>query len=242
MGGNNMKLKVNSGEKPLWSQLYDILEDRILSGFYPVNSNLPTEMSLMEEFEVSRITVRQAMEKLIAAGLIARRRGKGTVVLERKDKVETSFVSSFNGVHEKNNDTDRRVLFLGYCLPPIEAAYFFDISNQRKVLKLTRGIYVDNQMVSIQETYLNPEMPLDDQMDFSHSLYKLLESKGFKITSIKENITAGFITAQEKKAFNTTKNEVVMTRTRRGYAEKFPAEFTYSKYLAKGYELTIELN
>lgn len=237
-----MKLKISNGEKPLWSQLYDILEERILNGFYPVHSHLPTEMSLMEEFEVSRITVRQAMDKLIAAKLIARRRGKGTIVLEKKDKVETSFVSSFNGIHEKNNDTDRRVIFSGYCLPPIEAAYFFGISQKRKVLKLTRGIYVDNQLVSIQETYLNPELPLDDRVDFSGSLYHLLESNGYKITRIKENITAALISSQEKKDFNISKNEVVMTRIRRGYAHHFAAEFTFSKYLAKGYELMIELN
>lgn len=47
-----MKLKVNNGEKPLWSQLYDILEERILNGFYSVGSNLPTEMNLMDEFGV----------------------------------------------------------------------------------------------------------------------------------------------------------------------------------------------
>lgn len=237
-----MKLKVNNGEKPLWSQLYDILEERILNGFYPVGSNLPTEMNLMEEFGVSRITVRQAMDKLIAARFIARKRGKGTVVLERKDKVETSFISSFNGIHEKHNDTDRRVLFLGYTLPPIEVAYYFDISQNRKLLKLKRGIYVDDQLVSIQETYLNPEMPLNDKMDFSGSLYQLLESQGYKITRVKENITASMITAQEKKEFDIAKNEVVMTRIRRGFSENFSAEFTYSRYLAKGYELIIELN
>ena len=237
-----MKLKVNNGEKPLWSQLYDILEERILNGFYSVGSNLPTEMNLMDEFGVSRITVRQAMDKLIAAGLIARKRGKGTVVLEKKDKVETSFISSFNGIHEKHNDTDRRILFLGYTLPPIEVAYYFDISQNRKLLKLKRGIYVDDQLVSIQETYLNPEMPLTDKMNFSGSLYQLLESHGYKITRVKENITAAMITAQEKKEFDITKNEVVMTRIRRGFSEDFSAEFTYSRYLAKGYELIIELN
>jgi DNA-binding GntR family transcriptional regulator len=237
-----MKLKVNNGEKPLWSQLYDILEERILNGFYSVGSNLPTEMNLMDEFGVSRITVRQAMDKLIAAGLIARKRGKGTVVLEKKDKVETSFISSFNGIHEKHNDTDRRILFLGYTLPPIEVAYYFDISQNRKLLKLKRGIYVDDQLVSIQETYLNPEMPLTDKMNFSGSLYQLLESHGYKITRVKENITAAMITAQEKKEFDITKNEVVMTRIRRGFSGNFSAEFTYSRYLAKGYELIIELN
>lgn len=49
-----MKLSFQSGQKPLWSQLYDILESRILNGDYQEGEVLPSEMALMEEFEVSR--------------------------------------------------------------------------------------------------------------------------------------------------------------------------------------------
>ena len=50
---------------------------------------------------ISRMTVRQAMNKLINEGYIERRRGKGTIVLEKENKVETILKSSFNGVLEK---------------------------------------------------------------------------------------------------------------------------------------------
>ena len=99
--GSNMKLSFQSGQKPLWSQLYDILESRILNGDYKEGEVLPSEMALMEEFEVSRVTVRQAMDKLINAKLISRKSGKGTIVLKRENTVATSFQSSFNGVEEK---------------------------------------------------------------------------------------------------------------------------------------------
>lgn len=236
-----MKLRVSSGEKPLWSQLYDILEERILNGFYPVGTNLPTEISLMDEFEVSRITVRQAMDKLLGAGLITRKRGKGTIVLERKDKVETNYVSSLNGIDEKNNNTDRRVISVSYELPSVEAAYFFGTNKNIKCIKLVRGIYVDNELVSIQETYLNPGLPLDPEMDFNTSMYKVMEENNCKITKIKEKISASVITAKEKKLFNITKNEAIITRVRNGFAGDIPAEYTFSRYLATGYELLVEL-
>lgn len=237
-----MKLKSNNGEKPLWSQLYDILEERILKGEYPVGSNLPTEVSLMEEFGVSRITVRQAMDKLIESEFITRKRGKGTIVLERKNKIETSFVSSFNGIHEKNNDTDRRVISIEYEAAPVEVAYHFGINKNEKVLKLTRGIYIDNQMVSIQETYLNPQLPINEKMDYTGSLYKMLEGWGYKITGVSEEISASIISSKEKKLFNISKNEAIMTRVRKAFSDGFPIEITYSRYLSKGYKLIIELN
>ena len=74
------EIKLSSWTKPLWSQLYDILEMRILSGEYKEGDTLPSEVAIMQEFDVSRITVRQAMDKLIQAQLISRQRGKGTVV------------------------------------------------------------------------------------------------------------------------------------------------------------------
>lgn len=237
-----MKLKSSVGEKPLWSQLYDILEERILNGEYPVGSNLPAEVVLMEEFGVSRITVRQAMDKLLESKFIARKRGKGTIVLERNNKIETSFVSSFNGIHEKNNDTDRRVISVTIVAAPVEVAYYFGLNKNEKILQLTRGIYVDNKLVSIQETYLNPQLPIDEKLDYSGSLYKLLEIKGYKITGVIEEISASIISAKEKKLFNISKNEAIMTRIRKSNSNSFPIEYTYSRYLSNGYELIIELN
>lgn len=236
-----MKLQFQSGEKPLWSQLYDILEGRILNGEYKEGEVLPSEMSLMDEFEVSRVTVRQAMDKLIVAGLISRKRGKGTIVLKKENTVATSFQSSFNGVEEKNNANDRRVLEVSYVTPPIDVAYFFDISVNKPVLKLVRQTYVDGNPVTNYETYINPMVPVDDQTDFTESLYDKLEMAGYPITSVKEKITASIMTAKQKELFCINKNEAIMNRIRMGSSNNFPVEYTYSQYVAKGYELVIDL-
>ena len=236
-----MKLSYQSGEKPLWSQLYDILESRILNGEYQEGEVLPSEMALMEEFEVSRVTVRQAMDKLINAKLISRKRGKGTIVLKRENTVATSFQSSFNGVEEKNNANDRRVISLEYTTPPIDVAYFFGVSVNQSVLKLTRQTYVDGKPVTHYESYINPIVSVDDQTDFSGSMYAKLEEAGFPITHVKEKLTASLMNSKEKEMFKLTKNGALMNRIRMGYSEETPIEYTYSKYVANGYELVIDL-
>lgn len=236
-----MKLSSQSGEKPLWSQLYDILEARILNGEYSEGEILPSEMSLIDEFEVSRVTVRQAMDKLIQAKLISRQRGKGTIVLKRENHVETSFQSSFNGVTEKNNANDRRIINLEFKVPPIDVAYFFGISVKRPVLKLTRQTFVDEKVVTYYETYINPIVPLDDQTDFSGSMYQKLKEVGFPITQVKEKITASIMDGKEMEMFQVAKKAAVMNRIRMGKSDDKPIEYTYSKYVADGYELVIEL-
>ncbi len=236
-----MKLSYQSGQKPLWRQLYDILESRILSGEYKEGELMPSEVNLIKEFDVSRVTVRQAMDKLINSKLILRKPGKGTYVLKRENRVETSFQSSFHGIKEKNNTNDRRVIDLAYVTPPIEVAYFFDISTDVKVLKLTRETYVDDKPVTYYESYLNPLVPLNESTDFEKSMYKKLEEVDYPITHVKEQITASLINKAEMKIFKTDKTQAIMNRIRKGSSGETPVEYTISKYIADGYELVIDL-
>jgi len=69
-----------SGDKPRYQQLADELRARILSGELAGNASFPTESALCAEYGVSRFTVREALRRLQVEGLIARRRGSGTVV------------------------------------------------------------------------------------------------------------------------------------------------------------------
>ena len=65
---------------PLYYQLAQSLESEIISGKYKANEKFPTDMELAEKFKVSRITVRQALNELIAKDLLVRERGRGTFV------------------------------------------------------------------------------------------------------------------------------------------------------------------
>jgi GntR family transcriptional repressor for pyruvate dehydrogenase complex len=62
-------------------ELVDRFNDRIRSGQLPPGVKLPTEAAIMEEFEVSRTVVREAISKLQAAGLVETRHGVGTFVI-----------------------------------------------------------------------------------------------------------------------------------------------------------------
>jgi GntR family transcriptional regulator len=70
-----------TAEAPRYQQIYDDLRNRIAGGAYPVGSNLPTEVELCAEFEVSRYTVREALRRLVEQGFLARRQGSGSEVV-----------------------------------------------------------------------------------------------------------------------------------------------------------------
>ena len=80
---------------PLYAQLADLLRQRVLRGVWPPGTKLPSLEALVLEFQVARVTVRQAIEILTREGLLLPQRGRGTFVTEhirseRSLKLETS--------------------------------------------------------------------------------------------------------------------------------------------------------
>ncbi|WP_227995254.1 GntR family transcriptional regulator [Oceanobacillus sp. CFH 90083] len=76
-----MTMKLNLRQGSLYLQVKDILKERIINGQYPKNSLIPSEPELEKEFEVSKITIRRAVEQLAQEGYVEKRSGIGTTVL-----------------------------------------------------------------------------------------------------------------------------------------------------------------
>jgi GntR family transcriptional regulator len=70
--------------KALYLEVIDFLLDDIKTGQYPPGSKLPSEDQLAREFSVSRVTLREALRVLEDDGVIVRRHGSGTFVLDKK--------------------------------------------------------------------------------------------------------------------------------------------------------------
>ncbi len=68
--------------KVLWREIAEALRQDIESGRYKVGETMPTEEAVTREWDVSRMTVHRAMQELQRCGLVARRRGSGTIVTD----------------------------------------------------------------------------------------------------------------------------------------------------------------
>ena len=65
---------------PLYQQIYDEIKDAIEKGVYAPKERIPSELELAEQYEVSRITVRRAVEELCSDGYLVKQQGRGTFV------------------------------------------------------------------------------------------------------------------------------------------------------------------
>ena len=89
---------------PLYAQLAATLRRRLAGGDWPDGQTLPSLPALMAEFSVARVTARQAISLLQQEGLVATRRGRGTVVTGRPAAPHLQVHASFAGLVEMLRD------------------------------------------------------------------------------------------------------------------------------------------
>ena len=85
-------------ELPLYYRIYKTVEERIDRNHYGVGDRLPSEDDLCREFGVSRITIREAISRLVDEGLVVRRRGSGTFVAQHREKRAFKEITFTGGV------------------------------------------------------------------------------------------------------------------------------------------------
>ena len=88
---------------PLYRQLADLLAEGIRRGAYPAGSRLPAETRLAADHRLGRPTVRQALDVLVRAGLVERRRGAGTFVRPPREEVDLFSLAGTLSVPEGQN-------------------------------------------------------------------------------------------------------------------------------------------
>jgi DNA-binding GntR family transcriptional regulator len=101
-------------EPPRYIQILDELRRRVEEGRYPVESSLPTESELCEEFGASRYTVREALRRLVDQGMVSRRQGAGSVVTAARPQARyVQSLSSLADLFQFALDTHYEVLSTG---------------------------------------------------------------------------------------------------------------------------------
>ena len=191
----------NNTTRPLFEKVKDDISARIKSGEYPAGSKIPTEVELIKQYDVSRITIRRAIEELCKDGLLVKNQGKGTFVKERKifRKIEhnMSFSNSciVNGMTPSAVVTQRTVLTKN---SPGRVPH--PRLDQDAILYIQRVRYADEIPVMLENNYFpftQYAFLLTD--DLEGPLYDLLKSHGI-IVGCSQNSYIDALKADSKQA------------------------------------------
>jgi len=187
-----------SPNSPKYYQIYEKLLDQIRSGDYEENDRFPSDTELVEQFDVSRGTVREAVKMLIDQGYLIREQGKGTFVTYKKIEQNSDKLIGFSELMKRNNiEPDAKVLHKEIISPPEELKEKMQLSNSDKLVFIIRVRYGDNLPLIIERSYFNFKLfePIYDKDLETNSIYQLLyeytDTRLGKATQSIEAINAG---------------------------------------------------
>jgi GntR family transcriptional regulator len=128
---------------PLYSRVSSILQNKIISGQYEPGDKLPTEDELVQYFEVSKITVRNALSLLESEGLITRIRGKGTfvaqVIPQKKQYIHTSLNKMAQALERGDTKPlEVKKIKVGESRIPKDIRNFFNLTNCDEIGRIRR--------------------------------------------------------------------------------------------------------
>ncbi|WP_336776447.1 GntR family transcriptional regulator [Paenibacillus sp. MMO-58] len=171
-------MKLVRNNSPLYIQVMNIIKDRILHGVYPVDANIPPEPLLEQEFQVSKITVRNAIKALVQEGYLETSSGKGTRVIRNTSSSKLSKLKRFTEVLvEEGHQIGKQLLSAGLS-DNEEGTEPYRLFGPQ-ALKIDR-LYLLNGKPYIHYThYLPAKLHGSADVLRIQSLYDWLEEQGF---------------------------------------------------------------
>jgi GntR family transcriptional regulator len=170
---------------PVYKQIEMKITERIYNGEYPVKSFLPSENEFAKEFEVTRKTIRKALNVLKEQGTIESFPGKGYKV--SSFQWEQSLLQFYSFGRNIASDSQKHKTKL-INLDKINGLKDIDEVANKQLWKITRLRIIDGIPLILETSYIPQElMPtVNEESVKQNSLYDILEEKGVNIIKAKE--------------------------------------------------------
>jgi GntR family transcriptional regulator len=199
---------------PVYYQLKQIILKKIKDGIWLPGDAISSERELCDIFNVSRMTIRQAINELVNEGILYREKGKGTFV--SPPRVEQMNIMSFTeAATNKGLEAVTEVKILEIEIPDLYIIEKLGLSDYEDVYYMQRVRKANGQIIGIEEIYLPVRYCRDfEKKDLSSSLYKILrDDYGYAIDHIETSLEAVIPEINELKLFKTEETVPIMKVT-----------------------------
>jgi GntR family transcriptional regulator len=235
-----------SDPTPLYLQLQKVLRGAINEKVVAAEDAIPTERELADDFSVSRITVRKAVQGLVAEGLLTRRHGAGTFVTGTR--VDTRVAKSFSKLSSFSEDMRARgrkpsSTWLNKAagfVNPVESLSL-GLSPGSVIYRFHRIRFADSVSMAIEYSTI-PGYSLSSESAVEDSLYAALDISGFRPVRALQRVRAIVFNAEQANILSIETGAPGLFIERCGFLEDGrAAEFTQSYYRGDSYDLVAEL-
>jgi GntR family transcriptional regulator len=226
---------------PLYFQVAQFLERRIESGELPPGMRLDNEIALAGQFGLSRPTMRRAIEYLVDRGLLVRKRGVGTQIVQPKVRRPVELSSLYDDLREAGREPRTQVLSFAIEPPSKVVAEALSIGADSQVYSLERLRFTGREPLSIMHNWLPVGVvPLEREVLESRGLYDVLRSSGVTLKIATQTIGGRAARAAEARLLAERPGAPLLTMTRTAYDETGRA-VEYGSHVYRASLYTFEL-
>lgn len=234
----------DSGGGPLYVQLHRRIADAIASGRLKPGDNLPPEREMAAMTGLSRVTVRKGVEALVASGQLVQKRGSGTFVAPKVERLEQalSLLTSFTeDMERRGRQVESHWIARGLHTPAPEEVMALGLGTNDRVARLERVRSSDGVPLAIERASL-PASVLPDPEGVDSSLYAVLEARDLRPVRAVQRISAANLAARDADLLGVPPGVAGLRIERVSYLPSGQVvEFTRSLYRGDAYDFAVEL-
>lgn len=183
---------------PKYEVLRTELEQMIAQGM-PAHTSLPSERELMVSYGLSRMTVREALTRLVNDGLVYRVHGAGTFVSDVAKITKSLTLSSFSeDIRSRGMEPGSRSARISRTESDANTASVLNVSPGAKVVHIERVRTADGMPMCLEDAWISADiLPDDFQFNEDSSLYEYLEGIGRGPATASQTIQATVLTTEQ---------------------------------------------
>jgi GntR family transcriptional regulator len=228
---------------PLYFQVARHLEMAIETGQVPPGTRLDNEVELADQLGLSRPTLRRAMQYLVDKGLLVRRRGVGTRVVQPKVRRPLELTSLYDDLAGSGQRPATKVLSNERVPAPADVAEALSIPEGSPVIALVRLRSAAEQPIARMANWLPVDLPgLTTEALRERGLYQLIRAAGIQLHAATQTIGARTATTAEARQLGESRGAAVLTMQRLTYDDHGRAvEYGSHIYAASRYSFELSL-
>ncbi|QCZ48996.1 HTH-type transcriptional repressor yvoA [Levilactobacillus brevis] len=229
---------------PIYIQIHNDIKRAIEAGKWAVGDRIPSERELSRNFDVSRMTLRQAIQTLVDEGILERQVGSGTYVANQKVQEKMSGVTSFTDLMlTQGKQPTSKTISYHVMNPSLSEAEKLKLNEDDQVLRMERIRYGDDVPICFEVATV-PEKLVDglSKKEVTSSLYRALEDKK-QLSPGKAQQTVSAMSASERIAeyLSIKRGDAILRLRQVTYLQDgTPFEYVRTQYVGERFEFYLE--
>ena len=225
-----------SSPVPLYFQVAEQIAEAIRRGDLAPGSRLDNEILLADRLGLSRPTIRQAIQYLVDKGLLVRKRGVGTQVVQNPVHRRVELTSLFDDLARAGQEPTTQLLDYRVGAPDEEVARELNLAADREVVSIHRLRCANGEPLAVMTNHLPADIAPDPGELETNGLYQSLRARGVHIRLARQRIGARGATRAEARLLDEKPNAPLLTMARTAFDDSGSAvEFGTHCYRASRY-------